>query len=113
MARNKGIVYDPPNSKKWKKEIARQILQYSRRPQLEGPLETIMVFYLKRPKSLPKKVINHIKKPDISNFVKAAEDAMEGIVYKNDSQIWKSETVKRYADELCPPGIEITIKETT
>ena len=104
-------MFDPKKSKDWKKEIARQILEYSRRPQLEGPLEAQMIFYLKRPKSLPKKVVYHIKKPDSDNFAKCI-DALEGIVFKNDSQIWKLEIAKRYADELFPPGIMITIKET-
>ena len=40
-------------------------------------------------------------KPDIDNLCKIAWDAMNGIVYKDDSQIVESRLFKGYHDEPC------------
>ena len=63
-----------------------------------------LTFLLPRPKSLPKKVVHHIKKPDCDNLIKAAKDALKGICYKDDSQIIEIYAIKKYA----VPGLEKT-----
>ena len=112
LAKHKGIVYDPKESKKWKKEVAHQVMLHCHRPKelLIGPLEVQMIFYLKKPKK--PKAEQHITRPDCTNLAKGVEDALEGIIYKNDSQIWKLEVTKRYVDEIFPPGTIITVKES-
>jgi Holliday junction resolvase RusA-like endonuclease len=59
-----------------------------------------LVFILPRPKSLPKKVVEHIKKPDIDNLCKAVLDAMSGIIYKDDSQVTKLTAQKIYGEDI-------------
>jgi Holliday junction resolvase RusA-like endonuclease len=84
------------------------------------PLETPVTLYLyiraPIPKSLPKKRIEAclnglekpIKKPDASNVLKSVEDAMNGVVYKDDSQIVNIHVSKVYSSVS---GIDVCIKE--
>ena len=84
------------------------------------PLETPVTLYLyiraPIPKSLPKKRIEAclnglekpIKKPDASNVLKSVEDAMNGVVYKDDSQIVNIHVSKVYSSVS---GIDICVKE--
>ena len=84
------------------------------------PLETPVTLYLyiraPIPKSLPKKRMEAclnglekpIKKPDASNVLKSVEDAMNGVVYKDDSQIVNIHVSKVYSSQS---GVDICVKE--
>jgi Holliday junction resolvase RusA-like endonuclease len=84
------------------------------------PLETPVTLYLyiraPIPKSLPKKRIEAclngsekpIKKPDASNVLKSVEDAMNGVVYKDDSQIINLHVTKVYSTLA---GVDVCVKE--
>lgn len=63
------------------------------------PVWVQMEFTKVRPKSVPKSVLYWTTKPDRSNLEKAVEDAMEGVVFDNDSQIVGGPVTKRYADQ--------------
>ena len=78
---------------------------------LAGPLTATLDFYLPRPKSAPKRVTLPIRKPDTSNLLKAAEDAMRGVVYADDSLIVDLHVRKRFADAENPPGVHVLIEE--
>lgn len=51
--------------------------------------------------------LKHTTRPDLSNIVKAVEDAMNGIVYKDDSQISEIVCVKRYS---MSPRVDLTVE---
>ena len=102
--------YDPPESQNWKESIRWQAVQ-QKVEMLEGALSLDIWFWLQRPKSLPKKVRDAIKKPDLKNLLSAVEDALEGIYYKNDSQFIDEQIHKRYAMNNGTPRVEIEIKE--
>jgi len=84
------------------------------------PLETPVNLYLyiraPIPKSLPKKRLEAclngsekpIKKPDASNVLKSIEDAMNGVVYKDDSQIVNIHVAKVYSSVA---GVDVCVKE--
>lgn len=63
-----------------------------------------IVFIMPIPKSFSKKkraeVIDkgHIMKPDLDNLIKTYKDALEGIIYNNDSQICCVEAIKMYGE---------------
>ena len=84
------------------------------------PLETPVTLYLyirvPTPKSCTKKRLEAIqngsekpiKKPDASNILKSAEDGMNGVVYKDDSQIVNIHVTKVYSSQS---GVDICVKE--
>ena len=80
---------------------------YTGKP-LTGPLLMQLVCVFARPEKLrwktkPMPRLPHAKKPDRDNVAKAVQDALESIVYKNDSQICGGEIVKMIAS-----GDEVT-----
>ena len=84
------------------------------------PLETPVTLYLyirvPIPKSYSKKKVEAclngldqpIKKPDASNILKSVEDGMNGIVYKDDSQIVNLHVTKVYSTLA---GVDVCVKE--
>lgn len=99
--------YDPPNSAAFKKTLAWE-LKCQNPTVLDGALILTVVFRMPRPKSLPKKVVHHIKKPDCSNLVKGVEDAMNKICYNDDSQIVELRAKKIYS---AIPGVDIILEQ--
>jgi len=101
------VMYDPEKSRKWKEEVKRQAIA-SELKSLDGALSMELTFYMPRPKSLPKKVEYHVKKPDVDNLAKAVKDGMEGVFYKNDSQVCSLRVKKVYCEEH--PGVHVRIE---
>lgn len=83
---------------------------------LETPVSLYLYIRLPIPKSCTKKrleAINNgsekpIKKPDASNVLKSVEDGLNGVVYKDDSQIVNIHVTKVYASQS---GVDICVKE--
>lgn len=75
----------------------------------EKPLYACLVIRYGIPKSTPKKNIKPMldgeirpcKKPDIDNICKIIFDALNGIAYKDDAQIFEVLATKRYAEIPC------------
>lgn len=101
-------VYDPADAKAWKSAVAAQVIE-SRDLSMPwaGPLALSLVFYFLRPKSLPKRVTRHAKRPDVDNLAKAVLDALRSIAYQDDGQITKLEVEKRYGEK---PGVSIALR---
>ncbi len=97
--------YTPKKTQTWEDFIRWQSLPYKPPNPHDGPVEMSLTFYLPRPKSLPKKVVIHQKKPDIDNLTKCVSDATEGIFFKNDSQIFRLSIEKVYTE--LTPGVDI------
>lgn len=84
----------------------------------DTPLSLEIKAYFKIPKSTSKKrktlmeegKIRPIKKPDIDNVFKVIADSLNGIAYKDDSQIISGSVSKFYSEQ---PRVEVTIKEMT
>ena len=68
------VIYDPKNSRDWKSNVAFIARQHWTWELLTGPLEMSLVFHMPRPKSLPKKVRFHVKRPDLDTLKKAVKD---------------------------------------
>lgn len=83
---------------------------------LETPVGVYLYIRLPIPKSYSKKLTEAcleglekpIKKPDIDNLAKSLLDGMNGVVFKDDSQIVSLHCTKVYASE---PGVDIMVKE--
>lgn len=86
---------------------------FSESDLLDEPIGMDLVFVLPRPKSVPKRLGDgrqrHVSRPDVDNLRKAVQDALEGIVYRNDSLVCESQTIKyrAAAGEQCSTTITI------
>jgi crossover junction endodeoxyribonuclease RusA len=80
---------------------------------LDGPVRLTLAFFLPRPKSLPKKVLAHTKAPDCSKLVRSTEDAMSGIVYRDDSQVIELVAAKFYAAVDASPHVNVRVEPTS
>lgn len=66
-------------------------------------------FVMPRPTSLPKRVTQHTKKPDLDKLARALKDALTGIVWQDDSQVVALTARKRYAVGPERPGAHIVV----
>lgn len=87
-------------------------------PPLEGPLSLDLVFVMPRPsskvwKTRPMPRLPHSGKPDRDNLIKSFQDALEGLLFRNDSQICAGSTVKVIAAGDEQPHVEATIRVLT
>jgi len=101
-------VYDPENSRDWKRTVQSQVIAEWPRgtPPFDCAVTLELVFHLPRPKSLPKKVVHHTKRPDLDNLAKAVKDALRSIVYRDDSLVVELHVRKVFGER---PGVEIRI----
>jgi len=85
-------------------------------PPLEGPVKLDLIIRLPVPKSYPKKrsegCLNGsewpTKKPDWDNVAKSVADAMNDIVFLDDTQIVIARVVKTYSAEA---GVDVQVTE--
>ncbi|ELC8458778.1 MAG: RusA family crossover junction endodeoxyribonuclease [Clostridium perfringens] len=74
---------------------------------IEGPIKALIIAYYKIPKSYTKKRVQAIrdglekptKKPDADNIGKIILDSLNGIAYKDDSQIVELRIIKKYTED--------------
>ncbi len=103
----------------WMTTVKVFALQAYRGPLLTGPIRMSIAFYFLRPKSHYRTGNNagtlklsapicHITRPDRTKILRGTEDAMKGIIFKDDSQIVTGLTTKLYGET---PGANITIEE--
>lgn len=74
------------------------------------PVEPICVramFYLPRPISLPRRVLFHLKKPDLDKLQRAVLDALKGVVWRDDAQVMRISAGKDYTGGMPRAEIEI------
>jgi crossover junction endodeoxyribonuclease RusA len=77
---------------------------------LEGPVRLLVAFYLPRPKSLPKKVAHHTKKPDLDKLLRSVKDGLKAVAWHDDSQVVDVKAIKRYADRGTAPHAIVTVQ---
>lgn len=77
---------------------------------IDGPVRLTVQFYLPRPKSLAKRITAHVKAPDCSKLLRSTEDAMSGIVYRDDAQIIEIVAGKYYTGTTDPPHVNIRVE---
>jgi Holliday junction resolvase RusA-like endonuclease len=74
-----------------------------------GPLDLKVDFFRRRPKSLSKKKLWPLSRPDLSNYLKLVEDALNGLLWDDDSQIVSCVLRKVYADAGQEPHTEVHV----
>lgn len=83
---------------------------------LDGALNLSVVFLLPRPKSMvwkkrPMPRWWHTTRPDADNLLKSVKDALNGLCWRDDSQVSVVKVTKLYASGEETPGAEVTISE--
>jgi Holliday junction resolvase RusA-like endonuclease len=75
----------------------------------KDPIEVELIFHVQRAKNPAYHCRDYpARTPDLSNYIKLAEDAGNGIVWRDDAIIVKLVAEKRYAKES--PCIEVIVK---
>lgn len=118
----KGIrLYDPKKVSIFKRQLgmlARQQMLDRGLDPFDGPLEVRMEFY--RPVQASLSIKERARrlsgahrptvKPDLSNYIKALEDALNGILWVDDNLIISLEAKKYYAEQ---PHLTVEIRRQT
>lgn len=104
------ITHSNRNTKDWRQRIASEA-QRAGAACVGSPVLVTVRFYMPRPKSLPKKVVHHTKKPDLDKLIRAVLDGMTGILIADDSQVYAIAASKEYACDQHPPGAHIILEE--
>lgn len=109
------ITSDNPSLKKWEATIRgelQRVMATTPRPVLAelftAPVSVTLIFRVARPKSLPKRVNEAVKKPDLDKLVRGAIDAMSGVLFKDDAQVVALGARKRYAEQAAQ--VEIIVE---
>ena len=109
--------YDPKLSRDFKRDVKAVAQAHVPAQLLVGPLECVIKIYRPIPRSFSEKkrvlalagALRPVTKPDLKNYIAGVEDALEKMLYANDSQIVSyGDSGKWYGD---PPRVEITITE--
>ena len=109
-------MYDPKQSKDYKQFVSLIARQHAPKTKLEGALSVRMKIYRQIPKSTTKKdralflagIKRPVVKPDIDNYTKGVLDALNNIIYHDDSQVVDLYASKFYSDK---PRVELEVRE--
>jgi len=110
-----GIAYTPKETKDAENYIAvlaRREMRAKKLGPTEGAVGMGIYVVLQRPKGCKKKYPT--SRPDWDNYAKLVCDALNGIAYKDDSQVVKAEVLLLWADEKTQwsqPGYYIWVHE--
>ena len=112
-----GRAYTPKKTERWEERASRLMrLERGMVAPIAGPVVVETIAYFRIPPSWPKwkrekaarGALAHVLRPDADNVLKAAEDALNGVVLRDDCFIVDSIVRKRYAIN---PRVEITVTE--
>lgn len=105
-----------PKNKGWQQLVAegasRALAQEPHGGLLADGVRLTVAFYLPRPKSLPKRVVAHLKKPDLDKLVRSVKDALSKVVWVDDSQVVEVVATKQYAAVDGQPHAVIRVEPT-
>jgi len=116
----RGRMFEADTTREWKQIVRdRAILAMGGEPPFEGPLRLNLKVTLRRPKGHylggdPKRELSaegrrHARpttKPDLTALLRAVEDALTDVCYRDDSQVAEQRTAKAYGNR---PGVEVEL----
>lgn len=101
------VTDDNPRMKPWRSVVSYTAAQHRPEKLIEGPVSITLRFAMPRPKTLPKRIAAHVKRPDVDKLVRAIFDALKGVIWQDDSQVVLLSASKSYGE----PGCEVLIEE--
>jgi Holliday junction resolvase RusA-like endonuclease len=112
MVRN----YTPEKTRCYEATVAHEAhLAMAGAPLFDGPVGMVITAFMQTP-AKPSKALKaallidrawHTGRPDGDNIIKAAADAMNGIVWRDDAQVARCSFAKKYA---ATPGLHIYVE---
>lgn len=111
------VIDDNPRSKAWKDQVAQAAGRaMDGKPLIDGAVRVDVTFYRPRPKSqlgtrgnvLPSAPDYPITKPDRGKLLRAVEDALTGVIYRDDAQACDGDVRKRFGE---PARAEIVVEK--
>lgn len=102
----RGHAFTPKDTVQYEK-LVRDCYKKQDGRYLEGSIKALIIAYYKIPKSYSKKRVQVIrdglekptKKPDADNIGKIILDSLNGVAYKDDSQIVDIRIIKKYTED--------------
>lgn len=73
----------------------------------DAPVALTFVFHLPRPKSATRRDVRPTKKPDLSKLIRATEDALSGVAFRDDARVIRIAAEKVYASDAAKVDIRI------
>jgi Holliday junction resolvase RusA-like endonuclease len=105
----------------WRNSVRAAALSVYRGRPLHQAVRVKYIFYFNRPRChfgsgknsqilKPSAPEHHTKKPDLTKLERSTEDALTGIIWKDDCQVVKCEKEKKYCEEWETEGCQIEIE---
>ncbi len=106
-------------NKDWRTMVVAACLEVFKLPPLEGSLKLQIDFRMPRPQShygsgrnkgalKPNAPYYHAIRPDTTKLIRALEDALTHVLWKDDAQVTIQHVIKRYADTNPGALVEVT-----
>jgi len=108
------MTYKAPGVAEAEDSLRAKFLPHRPGMPLEGPITATVTWYFTHPKSHTKKQREtpyKLTSPDLDNAEKMLFDAIAGLAFVDDKQIWRKITEKRYCGPGERPGIWIILEE--
>lgn len=102
------ITHANKKTETWRADIRNAAREHAPDQLWRGPVFVAVRFELSKPKSIPKKTVWPIKKPDLDKLARAVLDALTDVIWKDDSQVTTLSVAKCYGDA---PGAWIELTE--
>lgn len=110
---NRAIITDDNSKqrKQWANAVATAAAEaMDGRPLMDGPVSLWVMFYFARPKSHYGSGKNagvlkdsapdcHSQSPDLDKLIRCLNDALSGIVFRDDRQVWKLSSRRMWCDD--------------
>jgi Holliday junction resolvase RusA-like endonuclease len=115
IIKGRARMYDPKKSSDYKDYVRLAASKYAPEKLLEGPLSLQVRIYRPIPAHTSKKkteqaeagIIRPTTKPDTDNYVKGIKDALNKVIWRDDSQIVELVAGKYYSER---PRVEVVVE---
>lgn len=105
---------------KWRKAVADQAMAVYREPVLKGSVGLFLMFYLVRPQAhwnkydlKPSAPRDHLQKPDLTKLLRSTEDALTGVIWKDDCDIVRTAVGKDWTKNIEDQGAHVRVYDLT
>lgn len=116
------VVEDCKTNRDWRATVQLAARDAYSGPPLSGPIALYVVFHLPRPKShygtgrnadrlKPSAPRWHATKPDTTKLLRSTEDALTGVIWRDDALIARQTAVKQYAETCGAMIVAATLED--